>query len=175
MSQSVEKSFSPLPWILAIVFGVLGTLLSAGLFVALLIMTGSVFGILVAAFGVLAGLLTAVGFKLGKGSLASGREVALFLLLATIFGFLGVAAGYGVLIGFAWFGGDATPWSVLEPLDLLFALIGAFGGRWAGEKFLLHFVHKHEAAKLEEPGALSNLDAKFSHKSPSQEPPTYNL
>ncbi|MEK7619574.1 MAG: hypothetical protein AAB416_05080 [Patescibacteria group bacterium] len=171
----MSKTVSPLPWILAIVFGVLGALLSAGLFLVLLLMTGSVFGILVAAFGVLAGLATAVGFKLGKGSLATSREVTLFLSLVTIFGFLGVAAGYGVLMGFAWFGGDITPWSVLEPLDLLFAFLGALGGRWAGEKFLLHFVHKHEAAKLEEPGAVSSLDSKFSRKSPSQEPPTYNL
>ena len=59
-------------------FGVLGALLSAGLFLVLLLMTGSVFGILVAAFGVLAGLATAVGFKLGKGSLATSREVTLF-------------------------------------------------------------------------------------------------
>lgn len=164
MSQSMPTTSSPLPWILAIVFGCIGIAVSGALFFAMLLFTNSVFGILVAVFGVLTGFLTALGFKLGKGSFPTEKSVTLFLHLATVFGFLGVAAGYGVIMGLAWIGGETQAWNVLSPIDLLFAAIGAYGGRWAGEKFLIRTINTQEAVKLEQAGVVESIDSKFDAK-----------
>lgn len=149
-------------WTLAILFGAIGVILSAGAFLAMIVYTKWVFGILTVAFGVLSGFLCALGFKVGKGSLATQKHVSLFLNLATLFGFLGVAGGYLGLVALVFASGDPQAWSVLRLSDLLFAALGAYGGRWAGEKFLVHQVNKQEAVKLEEHGAVKAIDDKFS-------------
>ncbi|MBI4045044.1 MAG: hypothetical protein HY392_05025 [Candidatus Diapherotrites archaeon] len=131
-------------WFLAIIFGLIGIVISAAVFFGIMVATERVFGLVAIFTGAIAGGIAALGFKLGGGSFKEQKDVSNFLLFATIIGFLAVVAGFVVspyfyLGGFGRmeFGTFIELYSSLggfSPIDLLFVAIGAFGGRWAGQK-----------------------------------------
>ncbi len=148
-------------WLLAVILGSVGVLISGALFFAVLYFTGIIFGILTIGCGVISGFASAVGFKIGKGSFSTDKHVSAFLHLATAFGFLGVVAGYGALLGFDFLTGNPTPWVNLDLMDLLFVVLGAYGGRWAGEKYLMMQLNKVVEQDLSQEGAVAVIDSKF--------------
>ena len=149
-------------WSLAVIFGGVGVLISGALFFAVIYFTGYIIGLLTIGCGVLSGFASALGFKFGKGAFGTEKQVHAFLNLATVFGFLGVCAGYGILLWGSFQSGNTAPWLNLELMDLLFVAFGAYGGRWAGEKYLMMLSSKVIAEELAKEGAVQTIDSKFS-------------
>jgi len=125
-------------WTLAIIFGIIGIILSAVILILIMLKTGYIIGIVTVLGGALSGGAAGLGYKLGNGNLKDKSEVQTFLWILTGFGFLGVLAAY---IGpyFVFFSpnlGFSLYISLIgfDYKDVLFLIIGALGGRWAGER-----------------------------------------
>ena len=146
-------------WTLSVLFGIIGMILSGAIFFGIMYATEMIFGFVAIGCGMLSGGLAALGFKLGKGDFKSQKEITIFLSLLTVFGLLGVISGYfapyfyflirnGMLINLSFY------LSLIEFgfMDIIFALIGAYGGRYIGKivvrSALLRMIEQHRAQKV---------------------------
>ncbi|MEM4230526.1 MAG: hypothetical protein QXF25_01495 [Candidatus Pacearchaeota archaeon] len=132
------------PFILSIVMGLLAVIISAAILVIITYKTGRIFGIITFLSGVVCGGATGWGYKIGKGKIVSKNDAQFFLTLCTIFGAVGVIAAYlgPYLILFSKFLSLNSYLNLLKfgILDILFIVLGAFGGRWAGKKVALSIL-----------------------------------
>lgn len=126
-------------WTLATIFGSVGVVISAAIFFIIMYLTNMILGIVAIGCGMLSGGAAGLGYRLGKGNFHSKREMVIFLWMMTLFGLLGVTAGYFtpylLLIVLS---GELPSLSgyisLLTAKSFLFIVIGAYGGRWSGKK-----------------------------------------
>ena len=137
-------------WTLSVLFGIIGMILSGAIFFGIMYATEMIFGFVAIGCGMLSGGLAALGFKLGKGDFKSQKEITIFLSLLTVFGLLGVISGYfapyfyfliknGMMINVGIY------LSLIEFgfMDVVFALIGAYGGRYIGKRMVSSILIKN--------------------------------
>jgi hypothetical protein len=138
-------------WLFAIILGVIGVLVSAGIFVYVAYATERIFGLVAVACGFISGGAASLGFMLGGGSFRIKSDVDAYLWMSTIFGLLGVLSAYFLpyLILFS-----AMPMATylnlisFGILDVVFIAIGAYGGKWAGQNIgKLILIKNHPEAK----------------------------
>jgi hypothetical protein len=123
-------------WSAGILSGLVSVAISAFIFVLIAIKTGYIFGFVSILCGVISGGIVGLIYKLANGRISNRKEARIFLFVLTIFGLLGVLAAYA--LPFFLFNTE----SFIEYLsiidfdlkDVLFIVIGAFGGRWVGKK-----------------------------------------
>lgn len=137
-------------WTLAIIFGFIGVIISGAIFFAMMYYTDRIFGLVAIACGFISGGAAGLGYRIGKGSIHGGN-VKKFLTVSALFGLLGVAAGY--MAPYVYLASQLGRLFTLSGyfalmeygfMDLLFIAIGAWGGRWAGQKVGLSIVYKNE-------------------------------
>ncbi len=131
-------------WVLAFVLGLVGILVSTGVFFGIMLATGRIYGIVAILTGAIAGGIAAYGYKIGGGTFKTEMDVSKLVWFVTGVGLIAVLAGfvlgpYGYFLLNAGFIDFGTFWRLftalggIEPIDVLFMLIGAYGGRWAGK------------------------------------------
>ena len=141
-------------WTLGVILGIIGVILSAGVLIYITLKTERIFGIVTIISGIISGGAVGLGYKLGKGNLTSKSQVQMFLWILTFFGLLGVSAAYfGPYILFAANGISFLDYISLIGfgfMDIIFILIGAYGGRYAGESLARSIILdelRHEQIK----------------------------
>ncbi|MDO8633886.1 MAG: hypothetical protein Q7K34_01175 [archaeon] len=159
-------------WFLGIIFGLIGIAVSAAIFFGVMVVTKMIFGYAAIFTGAVAGGIAALGFKIGGGSFKEQKDISNFLLFATIVGLVAVVAGYTVSPYFYYgafdkmdFGAFMELYSslgVFSGIDFLFIAIGAYGGRWAGQKIGYSIaVAGNRAMDSARAEGLSGVDKKF--------------
>ncbi len=135
MADKIDNSRA---WILATVFGIAGILLSAILFVFITWKTGYILGLVAIICGAISGGAAGLGFKLAQGKIATKEGVMVFIWSLAFFGLMGMLAAYfGPYLLFASKGISFTTYLSLisfDAKDIVFIMIGSFGGRWAGSR-----------------------------------------
>ena len=161
-------------WILGILFGLFGILISAGLFAFIALETGMIFGMVAILCGGISGGAVGLGYKIGKGKLKSKKEVNTFLSVITLFGLFGIIIAY---LGPYWvFASKLLSFSMYMSLidfnlmDLMFMFIGAYGGRWVGARIarsiLLNEAYRQYMEKAKDK-TTNQIDNKLKLKSDS--------
>jgi len=154
-------------WALGLILGFFGIIISASLFVYIVLKTEVIFGILAVACGAISGGAVGLGYRLGKGTFKAKKDVTIFLWVLTLFGLLGMLAAYfGPYFLFMNGLSFSLYFTLIEfgLMDAVFILIGALGGRWAGTRFAQAIILKEvqqQAMKHVKEKAVKNLDKKF--------------
>jgi len=161
-------------WILSIVLGLVGIAISAAIFFGMMVVTGMIFGLVAIFTGALAGGLAGLGYRIGGGQLQTKSQASNFLWLTTIIGLISVVAGF-TLAPYIYTGAYAMTDFIsfvelyaklggFSIIDVLFVAIGAYGGRWAGQKLGYAFAmgqSRDEAMKEIKEKGVAKTDEKF--------------
>ena len=129
---------------------------------------GKILGIVAILCGGISGGAVGLGYKLGQGKIDSKKEANTFLWILTLFGLFGVLVGYlGPYLIFASKGFSFSMYFSLIGFDfisLLFIIIGAYGGRWAGSHIARSIILKEaykEAIEHVKEKTVRKIDNKF--------------
>ena len=154
-------------WLAGSVLGVLGIIMSAGVFIFITLKTERIFGIVAVLCGALSGGAVGLGYKVAKGELTSKSQVTSFLWVLTFFGLLGVLTAYFgpyiLFLGDLSFG-EYISFIELDIKDAFFIFIGAYGGRWVGEAIARSIIlkgMKQEALQDIKQTRIQNIDKKL--------------
>ena len=124
-------------WVMGVILGILGVIVSSGIYIYIAWTTERIFGIVAILCGLIGGGAAGLGFRLGRGQISSADSAKKFLAVTTIFGFLGVAGAYiGPYLIFGWIGLPFSAYMELiefDIMDVLFIVFGTFAGRGAGK------------------------------------------
>jgi hypothetical protein len=132
------KTKNALAWVAGLLVGMVGIAISAAIFVIIAMNTGYIYGAVAILCGALSGGIVGITYKLAKGKILNPTQAKIFLWVLTVFGLLGVLAAYvspyiiypvdgGGFIGYVKF-------MEFDIKDVLFIVIGAYGGRLVGMK-----------------------------------------
>lgn len=156
-SNSFGKSY-----VLGSILGLIGAAIGGTILALITIKTGTMYGYLSILSGIIAGLLFGLGFKLGKADFKTKAQVSTYLMVAMVFGLLGVIAGYVGIV--AYFVNDGLPFALVSQefdlRDILFLVLGGYGGRLMGKHFLKRLLTEVAEEKVKKEG-VENIDAKF--------------
>lgn len=123
-------------WILGVFFGIIGVIVCSAILIAMAYYLNMIHGIAAIFCGAISGGAVGLGYKIGHGRLRTKYQVSGFLLVATLFGFLGVVGAYYgpylLFIGTLPIG-LYTDLMGIGAMSFIMMAIGAYGGRWAGK------------------------------------------
>ena len=128
-------------WTLGFIFGILGIIVSAFVFIFVALKTGYILGLITVLCGALAGGAFGIGYRIGKGKLYSKAQVTTFEHILFFFGLFGLLAAY--FGPYLLFDLDFSAYLSLIDFnlqDFAFILAGAIGGYYAGKFFLPSLV-----------------------------------